>query len=492
MGGEYWFQVQAINSVGASAWSGKSRNKTVDIPPDPPAAPGKPGGLVVVAGDKTLTVSWQTPASRGSAVSSYDVDISPEPSQGRGNVRGWTTTTVKWDGNLKNGTTYTIQVRANNKGAQSDWTKTTGIPVGAPGSFQVSWVQRVDAGDFKVSWTAADANGAVKAGGGVTYAVLLKGGEYGGGKAAATGITGTSQEVPAASPGVTYTVWVVATGKANGLKQDTSSDNSILKEQWGAVSRPTDLVGSGSCSDPTDATEPHAATDPMASPTCKVQPAEGTVTASWSLSADDQAGYVKVKPWLETSGGSLKPPDQGGSSANASFSGLTGGAYKMGVYVCVNPGALAGYQATAVGGNPADVDPDKVLCDTNSSTETTGDQVASTTVSTYTLPTSISQPETARDNTGTTPQLDVTYTSPNDNGGSGISVLWAAVQDPALGQTAPDPTWVLTQTVGNGSITDPDPAAGYTLYLRTCNAVGCAGYGTNSGITTVSKHVDAP
>src|SRR5690606_29173241 len=85
---EYTFTVVAVNKVGDSEPSGPSAVARPDVKPGRPAAP------VLTFGDGELAVEWATPASRGSAVTSYDLQIAPSPGGGQisvtGNSHTWT------------------------------------------------------------------------------------------------------------------------------------------------------------------------------------------------------------------------------------------------------------------------------------------------------------------------------------------------------------------------------------------------------------------
>jgi hypothetical protein len=467
MGGEYWFQVQAINSVGASAWSGKSRNKTVDIPPDAPAAPGKPGGLVVVAGDKTLTVSWQTPASRGSAVSSYDVDISPEPSQGRGNVRGWTTTTVKWDGNLKNGTTYTIQVRANNKGAQSDWTKTTGIPVGAPGAPTGLAVSRVNSSEFEVDWTAGSQNGAGAAGGKISYEVWTASRAPG---AAGFGALTEDTSANVHGTGATFTataplVYEVQVKAVSSGSKDTSgdlvtpSDQVVVKQQWAKPTAPSGLTVTSGCTDQKTGGLMTGADLTKSSTWCTYAAGAGKVSATWTAPDPSVEPYVVDTAGLYAKDTLVKSPINP-TASSADFTNVAAGAYTVKVTATIIPGDIIGYDSDQA---PA----------TTPSDNTPG-------INVYTLPTTGTMTTAPTRNAKDSSEIDLTYdTSEADAGNSTLSIEYAYVKDGSQGKSDAAPTFTSDQVLSGASFKDPSPTIGFWFYVRTCNALGCANTGAD-------------
>jgi hypothetical protein len=74
--------------------------------------PGAPTGLIVVAADGELALSWTAPASSGSApITDYAVNLSPPPAAGSPVMVGSRVTSTAVPG-LVNGTTYTVTVQA--------------------------------------------------------------------------------------------------------------------------------------------------------------------------------------------------------------------------------------------------------------------------------------------------------------------------------------------------------------------------------------------
>lgn len=155
---EYSFTVTAVNGIGESDASGASESARPDARPD---APGQPE---VAFGDSSLSVSWQVPGSRGSAVTSYTVRLSPQPpGPAEKTVTG---TSLVWSG-LQNGVSYTAQVQAHNRSPNSsEWSvgSTPTVPAGVPDApaapattpaiavggqtqISVSWVEPANNGD---------------------------------------------------------------------------------------------------------------------------------------------------------------------------------------------------------------------------------------------------------------------------------------------------------------------------------------------------------
>lgn len=131
----YQFQVVATNEVGDSDPSPASADARPDVRPDPPAAPR------AERGDTQLTVTWETPANRGSAITQYLLEISPPPANGQPTVvvPGGGTSYV-WQG-LTNGTAYSFRVQAYNDAPEpSDWSPAGAAVTPAGPPFQVTGV----------------------------------------------------------------------------------------------------------------------------------------------------------------------------------------------------------------------------------------------------------------------------------------------------------------------------------------------------------------
>ncbi|WP_407343921.1 Ig-like domain-containing protein [Pengzhenrongella phosphoraccumulans] len=111
---EYTFTVTAKNAVDWSDPSPRSAPARPDAKPFAPAAP------LVARGDAQVQARWTEPATPGSPVVKYLVEISPAPRSGPSSVE--TTSTGYAFGGLRNGTAYTVRVRAlNNAPDPGDW-----------------------------------------------------------------------------------------------------------------------------------------------------------------------------------------------------------------------------------------------------------------------------------------------------------------------------------------------------------------------------------
>ncbi|WP_458116805.1 Ig-like domain-containing protein [Arthrobacter sp. D2-10] len=161
---EYTFTVVAANDVGESPASGASASARPDEKPSTPAPPR------LVFGDRSLSVAWDVPATEGSPVENYDLEISPAPPTGEFQKTGIAGTAVEWEG-LENGIPYKVRVRAFNKAPDpSDWSSYSAseIPAGVPAipaapTAQVSSQGGSTNSVLSVSWaqpSTADKNGA--------------------------------------------------------------------------------------------------------------------------------------------------------------------------------------------------------------------------------------------------------------------------------------------------------------------------------------------
>ncbi|QDB78908.1 tandem-95 repeat protein [Georgenia wutianyii] len=201
---EYTFTVTATNKVGDSEPSGPSAVARPDVKPERPAPP------TLVFGDGQLEVRWETPVSRGSSVSSYDLQIAPSPGGGQVSVSGNSHT---WTG-LRNGQSYTVRVRAHNDAPDpSEWSEWSApeVPAGVPDQPVAPTAQRVDSpvnAQISASWTAPPNNGdaiasfdvVIRRDGAAFKSFTVPGGQ-----------TSFTEDAPAGSD---YTVSVAATNKA--------------------------------------------------------------------------------------------------------------------------------------------------------------------------------------------------------------------------------------------------------------------------------------
>jgi hypothetical protein len=125
--------------------------------PDPPAAP------TLDFGDGAIRATWAAPTSTGSPISSYTLEISPTPPAGPASVTS-TTTSYTFTG-LRNGTAYSVRVRAQNRAPDpSGWSPSSVpmVPAGVPEAPVNLTALRENSplgGQINVAWQEPPGNG---------------------------------------------------------------------------------------------------------------------------------------------------------------------------------------------------------------------------------------------------------------------------------------------------------------------------------------------
>ena len=107
---EYCFEVRASNTGGASAWSSRVCDRTLDGTPDPPPTPTEISAATQSSSE--ITISWRAAAG----ATEYEV----RRRDNRADTRPTADTEYTWTG-LSADTEYCFEVRASNAGGASPW-----------------------------------------------------------------------------------------------------------------------------------------------------------------------------------------------------------------------------------------------------------------------------------------------------------------------------------------------------------------------------------
>jgi hypothetical protein len=149
-GTAYKFVVVAHNAAGDGPASASSPSYT------PNAIPGVPNAPTGAFGDGEVTVTWTAPPDDGTALTGYDVEISPSTGLA---VQSAASTSLVWRG-LANGTGYTFRVAAKNAAGSSGYSPASSMvtPAGIPRNVIAPGLT---AGDSTIgaTWTQPDPNG---------------------------------------------------------------------------------------------------------------------------------------------------------------------------------------------------------------------------------------------------------------------------------------------------------------------------------------------
>lgn len=292
---EYTFSVVAVNAAGESPPGASS------APVRPDVIPEAPTGLTVTRGDRALTVAWNPAVTRGSAVATYLLEVTPG---GRRIELAGTALATTLEG-LTNGTEYTVRVQAVNARGAGPWSgEARGVPAGvpfAPAAPSVPNEYRPGGdGVISVSWAPADGNGdAVQ-----TYEVELTGGAG----AQVASVVGTQWTSPPLTMGQTYSVRVRAR-------------NGVGWSEWGPSSSARVW------------TQPGVPTGLSVAASTGTAPGAGTVTISWTAPGTTGGEGITIAhyrvDWVAN--GVARSTTTG--STSLTLDGLSGGTTVSGVAV---------------------------------------------------------------------------------------------------------------------------------------------------------------
>ena len=159
-GTPYDVQVRAENSAGGSGWSGTA-------PGTPVGVPLAPAITKLTAGDRTLTVTWDSPSDlAGNTLEGYSIRY--KASSAPDNNRSWTGLIDAWQSGtaldhaidqLKNGDSYDVQVRVETDADPGPWSQLrSATPRTVPPAPQAQSVDPLDR-SLVVKWRAPSGNG---------------------------------------------------------------------------------------------------------------------------------------------------------------------------------------------------------------------------------------------------------------------------------------------------------------------------------------------
>ncbi len=306
---EYTFTVVAHNAVGDSDASPASGAARPDVRPAAPALPG------LAWGAGSVTASWTAPATTGSPIADYQVELSPAPPVGAAVVT--TTGTSATFSGLVNGTEYRVRVRAVNAAPDpGDWSQWSvgQIPADVPDAPGSVVATQSSVGpqnlQIQVTWTAPAAHGDPIS----AYDVRIDGAVLAGAVAG----TETSYTFPA-ERGRQYSIDVRARNKAG-----SSAWASTSGEIWTAPGPVTGL----------------ALVDSAAA---RAAFTEGSITATWQAPVDT-GGVALTGYQVSVDGG----PAISVSGTSTTLSSLTGGSHTVAV-VAVNAKGVSGPASTTSG-----------------------------------------------------------------------------------------------------------------------------------------------
>ncbi|HEV2257826.1 MAG TPA: fibronectin type III domain-containing protein, partial [Streptosporangiaceae bacterium] len=198
-----------------------------------PVAPSAPQSLAAKAGDGSVSLTWQPPASNGGAnITGYDVyrGTSPGAESSTPLATGVTTTSFT-DSTATNGTTYYYKVTAVNSAGQSPQSnEASATPRATAPSAPTGLMASGSNGSVKLSWIAPASNGGSQITGYDVYRGTTQGGESS--TPIATGVSGSTFTDTGVTNGTTYYYKVTA---VNAVGQSPQSNEASATPQASAT-----------------------------------------------------------------------------------------------------------------------------------------------------------------------------------------------------------------------------------------------------------------
>jgi hypothetical protein len=182
--------VAATNSAGTGP---VALSNSVTPTATAPAAPAAPTAQI---GDKQVTLTWAAPDDGGSAITGYDISVSPAPAQQSSPIHVGSSLTTATVTGLTNNTTYTFRVRAVNGVGNGGYSPSVAAtPIGLPAAPTISSAVPGDA-SVTLKWTPVP--------GADDYRVATSG------SVTDVGGSGTTTTVPNLTNGTAYSFTVAA------------------------------------------------------------------------------------------------------------------------------------------------------------------------------------------------------------------------------------------------------------------------------------------
>ncbi|MGR3913782.1 MAG: fibronectin type III domain-containing protein, partial [Gammaproteobacteria bacterium] len=160
----YGVEVAAVNSHGTGGWADVQLGT-----PGTPGTPDAPRNLTAVVANAKLKLSWLAPQNTGGAdIEKYRVRWSEgadstnwidPPGAAGGEVRGGADARKYTVTGLTNGTTYTVQVAAENSNGAGEWASQNAEPMPVPPGMPQSLASQIANRALLLSWVAPDDDG---------------------------------------------------------------------------------------------------------------------------------------------------------------------------------------------------------------------------------------------------------------------------------------------------------------------------------------------
>ncbi|MGR3912918.1 MAG: fibronectin type III domain-containing protein, partial [Gammaproteobacteria bacterium] len=160
----YGVEVAAVNSHGAGGWADVQLGT-----PGTPGTPSAPRNLTATGDNTQLNLTWRVPQNTGGAdLENYRVRwaegadstnwIDPTGADGR-EIPGGASTLLYAVPGLTNGTTYSVQVAAENSNGIGEWASQNGAPMPVPPGMPQSVTSAISSQTLTLSWAAPASDG---------------------------------------------------------------------------------------------------------------------------------------------------------------------------------------------------------------------------------------------------------------------------------------------------------------------------------------------